>query len=70
MNAKQWKHIFAKNLTKKMDEVGIGQRELSRKSGVSETAIFNYLNENREPKFTIIIKLAEALECPVNDLIY
>ena len=70
MNTKQWKHIFAKNLTKKMDEVGIGQRELSRKSGVSETAIFNYLNENHEPKFTIIIKLAEALECPVNDLIY
>lgn len=70
MNTKQWKHIFSKNLTKKMDEVGIGQRELSRKSGVSETAIFNYLNENREPKFTIIIKLAEALECPVNDLIY
>ena len=70
MNAKQWMHIFSTRLTKEMHERGINRRELAELSGVSENAISNYINENREPKITNIIKISEALEIPVNKLIY
>ena len=70
MNAKQWMHIFSTRLIKEMHERGINRRELAELSGVSENSISNYINENREPKITNIIKISEALEIPVNKLIY
>lgn len=70
MNAKQWMHIFSTRLTKEMYKQGINRRELAELSGVSENTISNYINENREPKITNIIKISEALEIPVNKLIY
>ena len=70
MNTKQWMHIFSKRLIKEMHKRGINRKELAELSGVSENTISNYINENREPKVMNIIKISEALEIPVNKLIY
>jgi transcriptional regulator with XRE-family HTH domain len=40
-------------------------RQLSEKSGVAESAISYYERELKDPSLTILTKLADALEVPV-----
>lgn len=70
MNDKEWLHIFAVNLIWAMDMNNMSQRELSIKTGVSENTISNYIHENREPKITNVMKMAEVLNCDIRELIY
>ncbi|MBU3208034.1 helix-turn-helix domain-containing protein [Clostridium algidicarnis] len=44
------------------------QIELAEKAGISEIAIRKYENGGRSPKYGTIIKIAEALNVPVDEL--
>ena len=70
MTDKRWMHIFACNLLWAMETEGVSQRELSRKTGISENTISNYVNENRKAEITNVIKIADALHYDIRDLIY
>lgn len=48
---------------------GMSQRELSMKSGISQTAISRYLNGQQTPSIEAIINLAYALDCELEDII-
>lgn len=70
MNREKWLHIFATNLIWAMRMNDMSQKELSIKTGISENAISNYVNENKEPKITNVVKMAEVLNCDIRELIY
>lgn len=50
-------------------EKGISRAVLAKNVGVTPEAIGNYENGNREPKASILKKIAEVLECSMEDLI-
>ena len=48
----------------------ISMKELGKKVGVSEAAIGYYETEKRKIKYEMLLKLSEALDCTVNDIMY
>jgi|WetSurMetagenome_2_1015567.scaffolds.fasta_scaffold1371283_1 transcriptional regulator with XRE-family HTH domain len=60
---------FNEFLRKRREEIGLTQKELAEKTGISRYSIINYENGRRSrPSFPIITKLAEALEVSTGDL--
>lgn len=45
-------------------------KELGKKVGVSESAIQLYETQKRKPDYEMLLKLSEALDCTVVDLLY
>lgn len=50
-------------------KIGLTQKQLAQKLNVSQAMIGQYENGLRKPKFETILKIAEALEVPVDSLI-
>lgn len=63
------KREFSANLRYLMNEKEMGQRELSKRSGISRSTIQDYLNQKTLPGYQAIVNLAYALECDLDDLI-
>lgn len=51
------------------EELGITQAELAKLSGLSEISIRKYEKGDRNPKFETLVKIAVALNIPVNNLL-
>ena len=45
-------------------------KELGEKVGVTESAIQQYEVQKRKPDYELLLKLSEALECTVDDLLH
>ena len=52
-----------------MKEKKITQSELSKRTGLTPSALSNYVNDKREPKVSTLIKIAEGLETDVSEII-
>lgn len=61
--------LFAKRIKRKMVPLHIDQRELARRAGISEVTLSRYIKCRRKPTYDIVIRIAQALECPPGDLI-
>ena len=61
--------IFADNLSDIMDEVGISQRQLAKKTHITEAALSRYLNKQRMPNMRTFMNLCYALQCEYSDLL-
>ena len=62
MSLDDWKIEFARRIESTMQTQGIHtQRELSERSGISEVSMSRYMNGERVPKITSIIRIANAL---------
>lgn len=48
---------------------GISRKQLADKVGITESAIFRYETNQREPRFSILCKMSETLEVPVDKII-
>lgn len=59
---------FAMVLTEKIKEKNIKQSELARSIDVSDTTIYRYLKGETKPKPLLLKRLAESLNCPMDDL--
>ena len=55
-------------ILKHRKEKALSRKELAEKVGVSERVIYYYEN-GREPKASILKRLAQVLECRMEDLI-
>lgn len=62
------KTIFAKNLFKMREYLGLSQQELADKAGMTKTAISNYEISYSEPKRRYLERLCEALGVSATDL--
>ena len=57
------------NIEKKRTEQGLSRQQLAEKVGVTYEAIMHYEHGNREPKASILKKIAQELKCRMEDLI-
>ena len=69
MKREEWKETFAENLKSILDERGMTQRELAEDSGVSTTAISEYISKRQTPNIMAIINIAYALDMEVSELV-
>lgn len=58
------------NLRRIRREKHMTMKQLGEKTGVTESAIGQYETGKRKPSYEMILKLSEALECSVADLMY
>lgn len=64
------RNAFSYNLVELMRTKGCGQQELSERTGLSTSVISKYANKATTPTITSLIRIAKALDCDVNDLLY
>lgn len=69
MNVDNLRQAIAANIRMARQQCGFTQEELSWRAGVSVTAISQYENAKREPKYSTLMMLAEALGFPVAYLV-
>lgn len=69
MSEIDWMQIFGENLQEIMDEQHISQRELARRTGLSNTAISSYIKAQKMPGLKAILNLSYALRIDLHDLI-
>lgn len=70
MDEIEWRKTFSKNLTRKLRNFGMAQDELSYITGISQVAISKYINCKTTPSTYNLRKIAKALRCSTNELIY
>ena len=63
ISEQRWMDIFAGNLKSLMAETNMSQRELSRLSGVSESALSKYLSAKCMPSLNALINIAYVFPC-------
>ncbi len=56
-------------IEKKRTEQGLSRQQLAESVGVTYEAIMHYEHGNREPKSSILKKIAQVLKCRMEDLI-
>lgn len=61
--------ILKRNLIRLMNENGVNQAELAKKTKLTEASISRYVNGARFPSSKSILKLSKALNCSVDDLV-
>lgn len=70
MSELEWMKIFADNLRSLMEESHMSQRELARKSRLTESQISKYLNCQCMPSVHALVNIAYAFPlATVNDLL-
>lgn len=60
---------IAKNISYYMQLKNLKQKELADLVGITESAISRYLQGNREPKVTVLSKIADVLDVTI-DMLY
>ncbi|HEX8153319.1 MAG TPA: helix-turn-helix transcriptional regulator [Thermoanaerobaculia bacterium] len=61
--------IFGARLRELRAAAGLTQRELATRSGTSSAAISNFEAGNNAPTLGTLVRLADALDCNVTDLV-
>ena len=60
---------FGDRLSAALKKKHMTQKELSKQIKVTEASICRYINNQRVPKATTVIKIAKALDVPVSELL-
>lgn len=61
--------LFASNLRKRAEELGLPHAEVARRAGLSETRYGNYVSGRREPDLATLVRIANVLGKTPNDLL-
>ena len=61
--------MFAENLERLRSAKGLSQTDLANALGLCQSAISKWQTSNSLPRVNILIKLAEILDCTVEDLL-
>ncbi len=61
--------LFAANLRKRAEELGISNAEVARRAGLSERRYGNYVTGRREPDLATLVRIASVLATTPNDLL-
>lgn len=56
---------FTMNLKKLMIERGMTAADIARKTGMTQATLSRYINGKRIPKINSVIKIAKALNVPI-----
>lgn len=69
MSEVEWLKKFGKTLSDMLKDARMTQRELADATGLSESAISNYVNGKQIPTVRAIINICYELGCNADDLI-
>ncbi len=69
MSEIEWLKKFGKTLSGMLKDARMTQRELADATGLSESAISNYVNGKQIPTVRAIINICYELACNTDDLI-
>lgn len=69
MDENRFLEDFAENLKYFMQEKNIGQRELAKKTDISQSTINRYLRGNCMPSAKALVNIGYVLDCDIDDLI-
>lgn len=61
--------LFASNLRKRAEQLGISHAEVARRAGFSETRHGNYVSGRREPDLATLVRIASVLVTTPNELL-
>jgi len=61
--------LFATNLRKRAEELGISNAEVARRAGLSERRYGNYVSGRREPDLATLVRIASVLAVTPNELL-
>lgn len=61
--------LFASNLRKCAEQLGISHAEVARRAGLSETRYGNYVSGRREPDLATLVRISSVLATTPNDLL-
>lgn len=64
------RQILGKNIKNRREERGITRTELAKRLNMSPQGISSWENGRTEPRFAMMVKLADVLNCTVPDLLY
>lgn len=70
MTELEWLDIFGDNLSDILNETHITQKELAKKTGLSEASISYYINKKKMPGIKVLINISCALGCSLDDLMF
>ena len=69
MTEQEFRKQFARRLELLMEDRGISRQELTNRTGISEMTISRYLNAKHTAQIDIVVKIAKALSCTVDELV-
>ena len=61
--------IFANNLKKRAETLGLSNAEIARRIGLSERRYAHYVSGRNEPDLALLLKIAEVLNSSVEELL-
>ena len=70
MNEMELLKIFSKNLKEMLKESDMKQEELADEIGISQAMISRYITGQSLPGILTLVKIADVLDCLVDDLLY
>lgn len=69
-NEDEWRYRFSRRLYNKIISEGYNQDAIAYETGISPGAISKYINGDMVPTVYKLQKIADVLNCTVDDLIY
>lgn len=69
MTEEEWRSKFSKKLFEKMCALGVNQRDLADLAKIPDSTLSRYISGARTPKANIVVELAKALKCEIDELI-
>ena len=60
---------FSQNLKHALEMKGVSQRELAKRTGITEASISRYISGEREPRAYTLSKIASVLHMTMDELI-
>ena len=70
LNQDEYSKAFGKYLKSLLDEKGMTQAELARRTGLTEASVSRYINGNRSPRIAQAYRMAQVIGIDMNTLIY
>lgn len=61
--------VFAKNLRRRAQELGLANAEVARRVGLSERRYAHYVSGRNEPDLAMLLKIASVLQSSPNELL-
>ncbi len=58
------------NIARKCKELNLSQKQLAHNTGLTEAGISRYISGQRLPRLDILLKIATALDCTLEYLLY
>lgn len=70
LNQDEYSKAFGKYLKSLLDEKGMMQKDLARRTGLTEASVSRYISGTRIPKIAQAYEIAQVIGVDMNTLIY